>query len=284
MSPRKRKGDEPAPAVRNRLVSLEIAIPEAKAQDHPFRVPAVRATQRLEFTEPVTFVVGENGSGKSTLLEGLAAKCRLPTVGSSSVEHDESLRHARTLAAEMRLVWSRMGRAQRGFFLRAEDFFGFTKSLAIQQAAFEREMREVEEEYKDRSAHAKGLRLGPIAGSLAAMRSRYGDDFDAQSHGEAFLSLFKARFVPDGLFLLDEPEAALSPTSQLALLAMLQDMVKDGGQFVVATHSPILLALPGAAIWSFDEQPPRRVRYDETEHVRVTLDFLRAPERYLRHL
>ncbi len=268
-----------------RLQRVAISPPEESDEaGYPFSVPAIRETRVLEFTAPVTFLVGENGSGKSTLLEALAVKCRLATVGSTSVERDETLAHARALAAAMRLSWGSAGRATRGFFLRAEDFFGFTKSLAQQRAELQRELEEVERDYADRSAHAKALRLGPVTGSLADIRSRYGDDFDAHSHGEAFLALFRRRFVPDGLYLLDEPEAALSPTSQLALLRMLQQMVGDAGQFVIATHSPILLALPGAVIWSFDERPPRRIAYEDTEHYRVTRDFLNAPERYLRYL
>jgi predicted ATPase len=268
----------------NRLRRLTITAPPDGAERYPFSVPAVRATTVLDFSTPVTFFVGENGSGKSTLLEGLGAKVRLPTVGAMSIEQDDTLGPARALANAMRLSWSSVGRAHRGFFLRAEDFFGFTRSIQMQIAALEREIAEVEAEYEGRSAMAKALKLGPLKASLSDIRARYGDDFDAQSHGESFLSLFRNRFVPDGLFLLDEPEAALSPTSQLALLAMLQDMVKDAGQFIIATHSPILLALPGATIWSFDERPPRAVEYDDVEHVRVTRDFLRAPERFLRHL
>jgi predicted ATPase len=283
MRPRKKP---PSPDTRNRLAAISIMNPygDDEEGEYPFSVPAVRATSHLEFTAPVTFFVGENGSGKSTLLEGIAAKVHLPTVGSKAIEYDETLESARKLAEKMEAVWSRMGRANRGFFLRAEDFFGFTKSLAIQQAELRREMEEVEREYSDRSAMAKALRLGPISGSLNEMQRRYGSNFDAQSHGESFLSLFRSRFVPDGLYLLDEPEAALSPTSQIALLAMLKDMVTDGGQFIIATHSPFLLALPGATIWSFDERPPRAIAYDEAEHVRVTREFLAAPERFLRHL
>jgi len=276
----------PAPDTRNRLAAISILNPYRDDQEgaYPFSVPAVRATPELEFTAPVTFFVGENGSGKSTLLEGIAAKVHLPTVGSKAIEYDETLESARKLAEKMKVVWSRQGRANRGFFLRAEDFFGFTKALAIQQAELRREMEEVERDYADRSGMAKALRLGPITGSLNDMQRRYGTDFNAQSHGESFLSLFRSRFVPDGLYLLDEPEAALSPTSQIALLAMLKDMVTDGGQFIIATHSPILLALPGAVIWSFDERPPRAIAYGEAEHVRVTREFLAAPERFLRHL
>lgn len=268
----------------NRLRRLTISPPADAAAQYPFSVPAVRDTSVLDFDAPVTFFVGENGSGKSTLLEGLGAKIRLPTVGSMSIEQDDTLGPARALADAMRLTWSQVGRAHRGFFLRAEDFFGFTRSIAMQRSALRREIAEVELEYVGRSALAKALRLGPLMTSLADIEARYGEDFDAQSHGESFLSLFHNRFVPDGLYLIDEPEAALSPTSQLALLAMLQDMVKDAGQFIIATHSPILLALPGATIWSFDEKPPRAIAYDEAEHVRVTRDFLNAPERFLRHL
>jgi predicted ATPase len=250
--------------------------------EYPFTVPAVRATRALQFGSDVTFFVGENGSGKSTLLEALAVKCRLPAVGSDDLASDETLRHARRLASAMKLTWAH--RALRGFFLRAEDFFGFTRRLAMEREAFQRRLVEIDEEYRDRSAHARALAKGPIRGSLSAMEHKYGADLDANSHGESFLKLFQARFAPDGLYLLDEPEAPLSPTSQLALLAMMREMVGRGGQFIVATHSPILLAYPGATIWSFDEDPPGPVPYAELDHVRVTRDFLAAPERFLRHL
>ncbi|MDH5234164.1 MAG: hypothetical protein OEW77_04330 [Gemmatimonadota bacterium] len=268
------------------MILRELALaPPADAHAYPFSVPAVRAVRRLAFTSAVTCFVGENGSGKSTLLEGLAAAARLPAVGSERLEADATLGHARALAGAMRLTWAaKSRRTHRGFFLRAEDFFGFTKALAMQRAELLREIAAVDGEYADRSAQAKTLKLGPLRASLAAMERRYGADLDANSHGESFLTLFRARFVPDGLYLLDEPEAPLSPTSQLAMLVMLQEMVGQGAQFVIATHSPILLAFPGAVTWSFDEQPPRIVPFDELEHVRVTRDFLQAPERYLRHL
>ena len=138
--------------------------------------------------------------------------------------------------------------------------------------------------HAERSAYAKGLASMPMRTSLADMEHRYGIDLDANSHGQSFLKLFESRFVPGGLYLLDEPEAPLSPQSQLALLAMIADMVSREGQFIIATHSPILLAYPGAQIYSFDEQPVRRVDYDALDHVTLTRDFLNAPQRYLRHL
>lgn len=266
------------------LRSIAITHPEGTDPPYPFRVPAVRAIASMEFTTPVTFFVGENGSGKSTLLEGIAAAARLPAVATEQVETDPTLVPARQLAAAMRLAWSGGGRTRRGFFLRAEDFFGFTKALAVQRVDLLREIAQAITDYADASELARTLKLGPLRSSLAALERRYGVDPDAISHGESFLSLFRERFVPDGLFLLDEPEAPLSPTSQLALLAMLREGVAANGQFIIVTHSPILLAFPGATIWSFDAQPPRAVPYAELDHVRVTRDFLHDPERYLRAL
>ena len=248
----------------------------------PFTVPAIGTLPGMTFDSPVTFFVGENGSGKSTLMEGIALAAKLPTVGSVEAARDQTLDAQRALTKALKLVWST--RATRGFFLRAEDFFGFTKQLAQTRSDMIQRLAELDEEYKDRSAYAKGLAGMPMRNSLADMERRYGIDLDANSHGQSFLKLFQSRFVPGGLFLLDEPEAPLSPQSQLALLAMIADMVARNGQFVIATHSPILLAYPGAQIYSFDETPVRLVAYEALDHVTLTREFLNAPERYLRHL
>lgn len=237
----------------------------------------------LVLSSPVTFFVGENGSGKSTVLEGIAAAAGLPTVGTTDVRNDATLGAARLLGRAFRLSWTK--RTHRGFFLRAEDFFGFTKSLATARAEFTARLAELDVEYADRSAHAKTLARGPAASSLHDMTHRYGVDFDANSHGQSFLKLFQNRLVPGGLYLLDEPEAPLSPQSQLALIALMDEMVHvHDAQFIVATHSPILLALPDAMIYSFDQLPVQAVAYGELDHVTLTRDFLNDPERYLRHL
>jgi predicted ATPase len=248
----------------------------------PFSVPVVRALESLELSAPITFFVGENGSGKSTLLEGIAAAVGLPTVGSDAVRDDATLGAQRALAAQLRLSWSR--RTHKGFFLRAEDFFGFTKYVARLRAELQSRLAEIDLEYEGRSRYARGLAAGPVAGSLAELEQRYGLDLDANSHGESFLRLFRSRFVPGGLYLLDEPEAPLSPQSQLGLIALLKEMVSEDAQFIIATHSPILLAFPDATIYTFDDQPPRRVEYDQLEHVRLTRDFLNDPGAFLRHL
>ena len=264
------------------LFLREVARKGGEADRFPFSVPVVRTLDRLAFSTPVTYFVGENGSGKSTLLEGIAAAARLPAVGSADLAGDASLGAQRELAAALTLIWNR--RTSRGFFLRAEDFFGFAKRVSAMRTELLARIAELEVEYVDRSAWAKGLAMGPARSSLAELEKRYGIDLDANSHGQSFLTLFRSRFVPGGLYLLDEPEAPLSPQSQLGFMLMMQDMIAEDAQFIIATHSPILLAYPGATIYSFDEAPAAVVSYAELEHVRLTRDFLNAPERYLREL
>jgi predicted ATPase len=248
----------------------------------PFSVPAISALRELTFDAPVTFFVGENGSGKSTLLEAIAIATNLPAVASAAPRDDVTLVAQRALAAALRLAWTH--RTHKGFFLRAEDFFGFARTLSRMRDEMKQRVADVEAEYRDRSAHARGLAMGPAQASLSQMEQRYGADLDANSHGQAFFQLFRSRFIPGGLYLLDEPETPLSPLSQLALLAMLKDMVEENAQFIIATHSPILLAMPGAGLLDFDSTPVRRARYDELEHVRLTREFLADPERFLRRL
>ena len=254
---------------------------EGSPATFPYSVPAIRTMGELSFPTPVTFFVGENGSGKSTLLEAIAAAVGSPTVGSESVTDDVTLATQRHLGRALRLVWEK--RTHRGFFLRAEDFFGFAKTLSRMRSELQQRLADIAHEYEGRTAHARGLAEGPVLSSLADMEQRYGVDLDANSHGQSFLRLFQSRFVPGGLYLLDEPEAPLSPQSQLGLIAMLKDMTSTS-QFVIATHSPILLAFPGATIYTFDSLPIRHVQFEELEHVTLTRDFLRDPEQFLRRL
>jgi predicted ATPase len=248
----------------------------------PFDVPVVRSLSTLELSETVTFFVGENGSGKSTLLEALAIAADLPTVGSDESRDDATLDAQRALAKHLTLAWT--ARSRRGFFLRAEDFFGFAKRLSRIKAEMRDQISQIERDYEGRSDYAKGLAMGPAYASLGAIDGQYGGDLDGRSHGQSFLTLFQARFVRGGLHLLDEPEAPLSPQSQLALMAMMQEMVTQGGQFVIATHSPILLAFPGATIYTFDRLPPEQIAFEDLEHVNLTRAFLNDPKSFLRRL
>ena len=249
----------------------------------PFDLPLVQNLGRMELNAPVTFWVGENGSGKSTLLEALAVACELPSWGSDDAELDPSLHFARALADHLRLSWQR--KTRRGFWMRAEDFLGGQRrsnalraDLAAQVARYDAELDLNPDDFGLQKAR------GFIQGQVSEIERSYGADAEARSHGEAFLNVFEQRLCANGLFILDEPETPLSPLRQLAFLTLMKDAVSHGGQFVIATHSPILMAFPGAQIWSFDETPPRVIAWDETQHVRLTKAFLNAPESFLRRL
>ncbi len=247
----------------------------------PLTLPIFRGLERLDLRARVTFLVGENGCGKSTLLEGLAAGAGAVAVGGRDLERDPSLAAARAWARAFRVQRARHPRVT--LFLRAEDVFGFTQRVR-------RHMEELaEDEAELRGSLREGswgqrLATGAVAGQRAALGRRYGADPDARSHGETFLHLLQQRLRPRGLYFRDEPVTPLSPTRVLALLAMLRDRVADDCQFVVATHSPILMALPGAEILLLEGETIAPIRYEAVEHVRITRAFLDDPESFLRRL
>jgi predicted ATPase len=250
--------------------------------EFPFSIPVIRSLETLEFKTPVTFLVGENGSGKSTVLEALACAVESITVGAESVRTDRSLGAQRELAKYFKPVWTK--RTRKGFFLRAEDFFGYAKRLVSMRAEMEDELREIDVEFQGRSATAIGLAKMAFGHELADMQRRYGAGLDVASHGESFIALFKNRFVPGGLYLLDEPEAPLSPIRQLGLISLLKEMVAQQAQFIISTHSPILMAYPGATILSFDGGQIRPARYEDLEQVALLRDFLNDPPAFTERL
>ena len=255
---------------------------ERDAQFFPFYLDIVKSLREIEFSSPVTFFVGENGSGKSTLMETLACAIHSVTVGSESVKTDKTLAAVRKLSMYFRVSWIK--RTHKGFFLRAEDFFGYARKMKQTQEELQQELENVEGEYEGRSKLAADLARMPYASELSAIQRRYGDGLDTHSHGESFMALFQTRFVPDGVYLLDEPEAALSPARQLTFIAALKQMVEQNSQFIIATHSPIILAFPDATILSFDGGRIREVKYEQLEHVKLTKDFLNSPQSFLRYL
>ena len=248
----------------------------------PFTVPFVETLERLEFTAPITFLVGENGCGKSTLLEALACAVGSITVGSEFVGRDRTLDAVRPLGDACKLTWS--ARTRRGFFMRAEDFFGYVRAMAAKREALGRDLEETERQYADKSRTAQIYARAAYAGQIDAMERSYGDGLDTRSHGEAFLDFFQARFVPGGLYLLDEPEVPLSPLRQMSLLVLLRQMVEQNAQFIIATHSPILMAYPGATILGMDGGQIETVEYEDLDHVQIMRGFLDHPERYLARL
>ena len=230
------------------LRSVE-TLPERVVPDqHPFDIPAFQGGIRLSFDTNVTLFVGENGSGKSTLLEAIATCCGFGITGGHR-DHQFKVEDPRTeLGRALKLSW--LPKVSDGFFLRAESFFNLATYLD--------EVSNLER-YGGKSLHA-------------------------QSHGESFLALFVHRFE-QGIYILDEPEAALSPARQLSFLRIIHELEKPGqAQFLISTHSPILLAYPGAKLLSLDGGRIEAVKYEETQHYQITRQFLECPERFLKHL
>jgi predicted ATPase len=254
------------------LKAIDLKPAARKKEGFPFALPLVKNFAEIEFQSAVTFFVGENGSGKSTLIEAIAAGINLPAIGGDDLDRDSTLEHARGLGKHLRYMWNQ--KTHRGFFLRAEDFFNYARRLQ----AMTKELKEIADVSETERGRAVAL------AQRQALIDRYGENLDANSHGESFLQLFKARFVPGGLYLLDEPEAPLSPQRQLAMLSMLREMVEESAQFIISTHSPILMAFPGAKIFSFDSHPISEIAYDDVEHVSLTRAFLNNPQSFLRYL
>ena len=248
----------------------------------PFDVPVIRSLDRLDFTSQVTFLVGENGCGKSTLLEAIACAVGSIAVGSESLYTDGTLAVVRSLAKYLKLTWT--VRTRKGFFMRAEDFFGYARKMALLRHELRQDLDRVEVEYAAKSRTAQVYARAAYQAQLGALERYYGEGLDARSHGESYLDFFQARFVPGGLYLVDEPEAPLSPLRQMSFLVLLKELVDQEAQFIIATHSPIVMAYPGAAIWSMDGGTIEQVAYEDLEHVRITQGFLNNRERYLARL
>lgn len=242
-------------------VTIKIADAANKAQ-YPFSLPIIQNLKLINFPTQVTFFVGENGSGKSTILEAMAWNAGFGPEGGSKNIHfktaqEENYTGAQLLADRMTLSWR--AKPKNGYFFRAESFFNVANYL--EQVA--------------KTAGGPEITYAPYGGK----------SLHEQSHGESFLAFFKHRLGTNGFFIFDEPEAALSPQRQLSLLCIIHEMCKNpDAQFIIATHSPILLAYPGATIYSCDNDNLTNIAYKDTQHYRITKRFLDDPERYLHHL
>ncbi len=233
--------------------------PQGTSQ-YPYNLPALHKLSEIHFNGAVTYFVGENGSGKSTVLEAIARCAGFNSEGGSRDNTFSTRDVELSLSRHFRLSW--LPKVTNGFFLRAESFFNFSSYIDELAEDPYNDKKKVYAAYGGRSLHE-------------------------QSHGESFLSLFSHRFHNKGkaIYLLDEPEAALSPTRQLALLRIFWEHEHSGqSQFIVATHSPILLGYPGALIYNFDTSPLSVVKYEETDHYSITKQFLLNRDRLLREL
>jgi predicted ATPase len=235
------------------LKEVRLLSEQYPTRDHyPFNIDVLQQTRSIQFSAPVTFFIGENGSGKTTLLEALARRCHIH-------------------------IWSGIDRTRSVINPYEETFFlyievkwadGIVPGSFFSSQIFRNFAQLVDEWEADNPGQIDYF------GGKSLM---------VQSHGQSIMSFFRSRYKIKGLYLLDEPETALSPKSQLELLKLLQEMGALGhAQFIIATHSPILLACPGSVIYSFDHTPVKRVRYEETEHYQIYKSFMERPARFLK--
>jgi predicted ATPase len=225
--------------------------------NYPYALPAVASLHEIEFHPKITFLVGENGSGKSTLIEALAVAWGFNAEGGSKNFNFATHKNYSSLHAALRLVKG-VKRAKDGFFLRAESYFNVATNI---------------EQLDDEPSFGP-----PIIDSFG------GKSLHKQSHGESFFALLENRFRGNGLYILDEPEAALSPSRQMSMLVRLHDLIGLNSQFIIATHSPILMAYPDAWIYQIGSQGLERVPYQDTEHFEVTRNFLNRHESIVAQL
>lgn len=231
------------------IKSLELLKPEhVDEQTYPFNISSINNLSTLAFNNNVTFFVGENGSGKSSLLEAIAYQCGFNTAGGGRNNSYDLHKGDSALGEYIRLSW--MPKTTNGFFLRAESFYQF-------------------------ASHIDDIEGGIL--------SYGGKSLHHQSHGESFFSLFIHRFKQSGVYLLDEPEAALSPARQLALIRLIHDM-SPHSQFIIATHSPLLLGYPKADIINFDSPLLERIKYEHTSHYLLTKRFIEQRDELLKDL
>ncbi len=219
---------------------------------YPFNIEVLRATRSIRFFSPVTFFVGENGSGKTTLLEALARRCHIHIW--SGIERSRSVinPYEERLFQYIEVEW--VDSIVPGSFFSSQIFRNFAQLV---------------DEWE--------------ADNPGQIDYFGGKSLVAQSHGQSIKAFFRSRYKIKGLYLLDEPETALSPKSQTELLTLLQEMSALGhAQFIIATHSPILLACPGSVIYSFDTAPVKTIRYEDTEHYKIYKSFMENPGKYLK--
>jgi len=218
---------------------------------YPFDIDVLRKTRSIQFSSPVTFFIGENGSGKTTLLEALARRCNIHIW--SGIERTRSVinPYEETFFLHIEVKWT--DGIVLGSFFSSQIFRNFAQLV---------------DEWE--------------ADNPGQIDYFGGKSLIAQSHGQSIMSFFKSRYKIKGLYLLDEPETALSPKSQVELLRLLQEMSALGhAQFIIATHSPILLACPESVIYSFDHSPVKTIHYEDTEHYQIYKSFMESPTEYL---
>lgn len=243
--------------------------------EYPFSLKWLSYIDQFDLNHPLIFLVGNNGIGKSTLLQALAIQNQIPQLTNESYETDPNYDKMLAFAECLKTEWS--VKSKSGFFFRADDYISFVRKNARLRNELLHELALLDE----RGVPKLAFERQPYENSLAALKRTYPKELHELSHGQSFLALFKSRLVPKSLYLLDEPETPLSSQNQLALLHMIDAQIKQGAQFIIASHSPILTAHPDAVIYRMEEDQINSISYDEIENVAFMKNFMTDPKRFM---
>ena len=238
----------------NNLFIRKIEIDKNNNDNYPFSIPVIKNFKELELKKPLTFIIGENGSGKSTLIEAIAVYLGLNAEGGGKNFTFQTNSTHSDLYKYMKIIKG-IDKPRSSYFFRAESFYNLATNIDELDG-----------------------------GSLEILSSYGGISLHKMSHGESFFTFFKNRLFDKGLYIFDEPEAALSPSRQLSLLRIINDLIKNGSQLIIATHSPILLGYPDCDIFEIDNDAIKKVKYEDTFPYFITKQFLNNPKSILNEL
>jgi len=242
-----------SPFIRSVILKRDI-VPSFK--QYPFNLPSFINLEQLPFHPKVTYLIGENGMGKSTLLEAIAVALGFNPEGGSFNFHFSTYESHSDLTDYIKIIKG-VNKPKNGFFLRAESFYNVATNIE---------------------------ELDSMPGGPRIIDSFGGKSLHEQSHGEAFFSTFLHRFGEEGIYILDEPEAALSPLRQMSMITRIHDLVNEKSQFIIATHSPIIMAYPNSVIYELSEEGIQEKKLEETHHFQIMKQFFDEPNRILNHL
>jgi len=254
-------------------------IKSEKSTPFPFGVPAIKYAKQLDLSDRLNFIIGDNGTGKSTLIETLAFRLQLPHMDGSTYSK-KSFHGAIKLQSSLELTFNIDKPV--GFFFRAEDFGDYLNSINRSDQALHSQLSSLEGEVPD---HVIQRMKDNANYQIHHMRRNFGQELTTFSHGEAYMRIIQEKIKTPGIYILDEPEAALSPAKQLSLIYfILEHLRKNRSQFIIATHSPMIMSIPGANLYEVTEEGMAKTSVEDTDHYNITKGFLNNPEAYLRHL
>lgn len=259
------------------LKSIQFNASDRQTQ-YPYSLPWMKHIQSLHFDNDVIIITGDNGCGKSTLMNLLASALNLYRINSG----DMPLKSLKENSNIIKPFYTNT--KTQGFFFEAEAFITYLHYLVKEKNEALAELKRVETDYAKRSDYAKMMAKVPHQKSLQELDNLYEYDITKRSHGEAYLDFFASRLRQNQIYLLDEPETPLSSQNQLTLLAMIKDAVQNNCQFIIATHSPIIMAYPDALLYQVSDNGIDEIAYQDIESINLLKQFLNSPEQFLRHL